>query len=182
MRKTGFKKKVSLKKRHIKTDKQKKFAARKRKLEKERELYAEFGLIRPKKPRYVGLQGVLWMLASIAVRRQEFALYGGLCADGCGEKVDKWQDAHCGHFEGAGKASTRFVRENLGLQNPTCNMDQKNGRAIQYSYGKEIDKRYGAGKADELRALANTSTVMTEEYLREKIGFYRALLEGVDKS
>lgn len=172
----------TLKKKPLKTPAQKKFAARKKKLTKERELWASFGLVRPQKPRYVGLAGILWCVASQAVRRQEFALYGGLCVDGCGQRVERWEDAHCGHFEGAGKAATRFLRENLGLQHPNCNLDQRNGRAVQYSYGQEIDRRYGAGKAAEIRARSNETFTITEPYLLEEIARYQAILEGVDNS
>lgn len=171
----GLKRKVSLKKpkkRVIKTDKQKKFAARKRKLAKERELWALYGLARPVKPRYVGIQGILWYVASRAVRVQEFAKYGGYCGDGCGGKVERWEDAHCGHFESAGRAQTRFLRENLILQLPKCNTDQNNGRAIQYRIGKTINERYGEGTAERVQELANTTGSLSEEYIINQIFLY----------
>lgn len=165
------------KRKPVKTEKQKKFAARKRKLEKERELWSSFGLIRPAKPRYVGLQGILWFLASKAVRMEEFAFYGGYCGDGCGGKVERWQEAHCGHFESAGRAQTRFLRENLILQLPKCNTDQNNGRAIQYRIGKTINERYGAGTAELIQELANTIGSLSEEYILEKIAYYQNKLQ-----
>ncbi len=175
-------KKSAPKRKPIKTDAQKKFAARKRKLEKEKELWMSFGLERPQKPRYVGVQGVLWFLASKAVRSQEYALYGGLCGDGCGGKAERWQDAHCGHFETARKAQTRFLRENLCLQLAKCNTDQNNGRAIQYRMGKEINKRYGEGTAERVQALANTTGSLSEDYILQKIAEYKTILESVDNS
>lgn len=181
--KKRLERKVSLKKpkkRVVKTDKQKKFAARKRKLEKERELWASFGFVRPVKPRYVGIQGILWFVCSKAVRMEEFAKYGGYCGDGCGGKVENWQDAHCGHFESAGRAQTRFVRENLILQLPKCNTDQNNGRAIQYRIGKTINERYGEGTAEQVSELANTTGSLSEEYILEKIAYYKAILETVN--
>lgn len=170
--------KVSLKKKKVvKTPAQKKFAARKRKLEKERELWRSFGLERPQKPRYVGLQGILWFVCSKAVRMEEFAKYGGFCGDGCGGRVERWQDGHCGHFESAGRAQTRFVRENLVLQLPLCNTDQNNGRAIQYRMGKVINERYGEGTAERVTELANTTGSLPESYILEKIAHYRELVE-----
>ena len=171
LKRTGFKKR-----RKPLTDGQKKFRARKRKIDKERELWASFGLIRPQKPRYVGIQGILWFLASQAVRREEFAKYDGFCGDGCGGRVENWRDAHCGHFESAGRAQTRFVRENLILQLPKCNTDQNNGRAIQYRIGRVINQRYGDGTAERLQELANTTGSLTEEYILEKIAEYQQIL------
>lgn len=171
-----------LKKKVVKTDKQKKFAARKRKLEKERELWRSFGLVRPPEPRYVGLQGICWYLASRAVRSQEYALYGGLCVDGCGKIVERWEEAHCGHFQGAGSAATRFLRENLGLQNKDCNLDQKNGKAVQYSYGKAINQRYGEGTAERLIEASKRPHVLKEGELLEYIAYYKAILGTVDNS
>ena len=188
MKKSPIKRKPStlvrkpLKKKPIKTDAQKKFAARKRKLEKERELWTSFGLVRPQKPRYVGIQGICWYLASKAVRSQEFALYGGLCGDGCGGKVERWEDAHCGHFESAGKAQTRFLRENLCLQLAKCNTDQNNGRAIQYRMGKEINKRYGEGTAERVSERASTNGPLSEAELLEYIAYYKSILETGDNA
>lgn len=168
-----------LKRKPFKTDKQKKFAARKRKIQKERDLWESFGLIRPQKPRYVGLQGILWFLASKAVRSQEFAKYGGFCGDGCGGRVENWQDAHCGHFESAGRAQTRFLRENLILQLPRCNTDQNNGRAIQYRIGKTINERYGEGTAERIQEKANTTGSLSEEEILTKIAEYKKLLDEI---
>lgn len=183
-KKKRLERKVSLKipkKKVVKTGKQKKFAARKRKLEKERELWASFGLVRPVKPRYVGIQGICWFVTSKAVRMEEFAKYGGLCGDGCGGKVERWQDAHCGHFESAGRAQTRFVRKNLILQLRRCNTDQNNGRAIQYRIGKTINERYGEGQAEHVSELANTTGSLSEEYILEKIAYYQAIIAAVEK-
>ena len=175
----GSKKKFSLKKpkkKVVKTPAQKKFAARKRKLEKERELWASFGLVRPVKPRFAGIQGILWFVTSKAVRMEEWAKYGGLCGDGCGGRAESWKDAHCGHFESSGRAQTRFVRENLVLQLARCNTDQNNGRAIQYRMGKVINERYGEGTAERVQALANTTGSLPEDYILEKIKHYQHII------
>lgn len=139
---------------------------RKKRLKKDRELWEEFGLKKPPKPRYTGLQGILWFLTSNVVRSQEFALYGGICVDGCGGKVERWQDADCGHFQNAGKVNTRFLRKNLGLQLKSCNA---NGGFI-YGFGKTINERYGEGTAEELERLGRMSGKnMEDEELRGKI-------------
>lgn len=181
-RRSSLKARKGLKKKPFKTDRQKKFAARKRKLQKEREIWASFGLTRPQKPRYVGLQGICWYLASNAVRKQEFSLYGGICADGCGRTVEKWQDADCGHFQSSGCTKTRFSRENLGLQTKTCNMDQKNGKAIQYSYGKVINQRYGEGTAERLIEESKQRHTFLEPELLEIIAYYKGILDAVENS
>lgn len=171
--------KTTLKRKPIKTDAQKKWAARRKKNDKERELWASFGLIRPQKPRYVGLQGICWFLASNAVRRQEWGLYG-VCVDGCGTVIEDWKNADCGHFQGAGSAKTRFSRENLGLQSKTCNMEQRNGKAIQYSYGKVINQRYGEGTAERLIEESKQKHTFKEEELLEIIAYYQKILESLE--
>lgn len=166
------------KRKPFKTDGQKKFAARKKKIGKQRDLWTSFGLVRPQKPRYVGLQGICWYLASKAVRSQEYALYG-VCVDGCGTVIERWEDTDCGHFQGAGSPLTRFRRENLGMQTKTCNLDQKNGKAVQYSYGKEINKRYGEGTAESLIQESKVSRPLTEEELLGYINYYQKILKDV---
>lgn len=169
-----------LKRKPFRTDQQKKRATKRRKNDKERELWASFGLIRPAKPRYVGLQGILWFLTSKAVRMEDFALYGGLCVDGCGVRVERWQDADCGHFQTAGRSATRFLRENLALQTRACNTKQRQGDARHYSFGKELNRRYGEGTAERMIELSEKGMVMTEEYVRAKITEYTQMVEKLE--
>ena len=144
------------------------------------DLWREYGLTRPSKPRYEGLAGILWYVLSKYVRRQEFALYGGLCVDGCGRKVENWEDADCGHFRASSRGfATRFKRENLGLQTKYCNSPM-GGNGNQYMFGKTIDKRYGEGMADELTRLSNTvskgySQLEYDREIRKVIELYDAL-------
>lgn len=153
-------------------------AYRKKRLARDRDMWEEFGLKKPAKPRYVGLQGVLWFLTSTLVRRQDFALYGGMCVDGCGEKVSNWKDAHAGHFQTASKPTTRFIRENLGLQLPGCNKAQQEGDSSKtIGFAKEIDRRHGAGTADKIIALSlKKEKNMKDDELREKIKEVQAQL------
>jgi hypothetical protein len=119
-------------------------------------LWKEYGLVRPPKPRYEGLAGILWFVLSRYVRRAEFALYGGLCVDGCGGRVENWQDADCGHFRASSRGfATRFKRENLGLQKKSCNNPTWSPDS-SYGFGITIDKRYGKGTAEKLTKLSHT--------------------------
>lgn len=136
---------------------------------KECALWESYGLKKPPKPRYVGLQGILWFLMSQNIRREEFAKYGGRCVDGCGRAVSDWKSADCGHFQTAARASTRFLRENLALQTRYCNTMQRYGDANHYLFGKEIDARYGDGTAERIVESSRCSSVVSKEFLLEKI-------------
>jgi len=144
-----------------------------RKLKKD--IWTEFGLTRPPKPRYSGLQGVLWYVMSIYVRKSEFEAYNGECVDGCGRTAESWRDYDCGHFQSAARPNTRFLRENLGLQMKYCN-SKWGGNGNQYGFGKMIDKRYGEGTADRITELAKQDGKnMKDDELREKIAYYLSI-------
>lgn len=133
-------------------------------------MWAAYGLKKPPKPRYVGLQGILWFVTSNLVRSQDFAKYGGMCVDGCGGRVERWQDAHCGHYQTASKASTRFDLQNLGLQLAGCNKEQGSGDVIKSTgFAQEIDRRHGAGTAARIVEKSKPTFIPTEEWLKEQI-------------
>lgn len=143
-------------------------------------LWDLYGVQKPSYTRYSGLQGVLWCLVSQYVRQVEFKEYDGYCVDGCGRRVERWQDADCGHFRSARSLATRFSRENLGLQTKYCN-SPRGGNGNQYAFGKAIDQRYGAGTADKLTELAQgTSAPFKDAWYDAEIRKYKALLETVD--
>lgn len=145
-------------------------------------VWAEFGLKRPLYVRYTGYGGVLWYLVSRYVRQSEFKEHGGYCVDGCGRKVEDWNDADCGHFRSAKSLSTRFLRENLGLQTKYCN-SPRGGNGNQYGFGKVVDQRYGQGTADRLTDLAKeTSKPFSKEKYRTEILKIRRLLEELGDS
>lgn len=151
-------------------------AFRKKRLKKDRDSWTEYGLKKPQKPRYVGLQGILWFVVSSAVRQEEFIKYDGYCVDGCGGRVERWQDADCGHFQDAGKVNTRFCRENLGLQLKGCNM----GRDFAYGFGNTINERYGKGTAEYLIELSRQpGKNMDNEELDKEIRRYLTVIESL---
>lgn len=163
-----------------KTPFEKRKEARKRKLAKERALWASQGLQKPQKPRYSGLQGVLWYLTSKTVRMEDFEAYKGKCIT-CPIVLTDWHDGDCGHFQTAGKASTRFERKNLALQCRPCNTRQHHGDSTQYVFGVEIDKRYGEGTAMGLVDKSKTLFVITDDWLKEKINEYKQKLEKLSQ-
>lgn len=140
-----------------------------------KDLWAEFNLPMPAYVRYSGLQGILWHVMSQYVRKSEWIQYGGECVDGCPVLIQNWYEADCGHFRSAKSLSTRFLRENLGLQRKYCNSPHGcNGR--QYDFGKTVDQRYGAGTADRLTNLAEqVSRPLPKELLISEIRRYQAL-------
>ena len=157
---------------------------RKKRLKEDRDMWVEFGLKKPPVPRYVGLQGVLWFLVSKAVRMADFAKYGGLCVDGCGGKVNRWEDADCGHFQTASRPATRFDPRNLALQLKGCNKAQQEGDVSKpMGFAREIDRRHGEGTADAIIALskANGQKNLPNEELREQITFYKEKVDNFNK-
>lgn len=114
-----------------------------------------YGLTKPAKPRFQGLQGVLWYVVSRYIRKSEYQQYNGACVDGCGRIVEDWRDADCGHFRASSRGfCTRFDRRNLGLQTKYCNNPTWSPDSA-YGFGRTIDERYGAGTADELTRLSH---------------------------
>lgn len=141
-----------------------------------KDLWAEFGLNQPRYIRYTGLQGVLWYVLSQYVRKTEFKEYGGKCVDQCGAEISSWEESDCGHFRSAKSLSTRFLRENLGIQRKYCN-SPRGGNGNQYAFGLEIDRRYGPGTAERLTLLSKqTSKPFSKEFLRAEILKYQTLL------
>lgn len=61
-----------------------------------------------------------------------------------------WRFADCGHFVHRDRSMTRFNEQNCHAQCTSCNRFL-NGK--EYEHGKAIDKLYGAGTADNLKAL-----------------------------
>lgn len=125
------------------------------------DLWKQYGLTKPAKPRFKGLAGILWYAMSRYVRKFEFLTYGGECVDGCGRKVERWEDADCGHFRASSRGfCTRFTRENLGLQTKYCNNPVWSPDS-SYGFGKTIDARYGSGTAERLTQM---SRMTCQEY------------------
>ena len=132
-------------------------------------VWAIYGLKKPPKPRFQGLQGVLWYVTSRYIRKSEFIQYKGECVDGCGRKIERWEEADCGHFRASSRGfCTRFVRENLGIQTKYCNNPTWSPDSA-YGFSVTIDKRYGKGTAERLTKLSRQTCqeYSPNEYDRE---------------
>lgn len=177
-RKSTLKRKVVAKRGKLRTTGQigaNKKVSKRKKLSR-KQLWGQYGLEVPKYVRYTGLQGVLWCVMSRYVRKSEWEQFDGFCVDGCGRKIEKWQDADCGHFRSAKSLATRFARENLGLQTKYCN-SPRGGNGNQYAFGKVIDQRYGTGTADRLtHEAAQLSKPFKDAWYDKQIRHYLKLL------
>lgn len=139
-----------------------------------------YGLKKPAKPRFQGLQGVLWFVVSRYIRKSEFIEYGGECVDGCGRRIEDWREADCGHFMASSRGfCTRFVRENLGLQTKYCNNPVWSPDSA-YGFSITIDKRYGKGTALKLGQMSRGvcqeySPIEYDREIRRYIKLFEAL-------
>lgn len=111
------------------------------------DLWREYGLERPTKPRYVGLKGIYWHVLSQLVRRRDFRQYGK-CVN-CGRAVSSWQEFHAGHYLAAERCGwlLLFDKTNVNGECPSCNHYDKQ----KLGYEKNLDIRYGAGTAFGLK-------------------------------
>jgi hypothetical protein len=85
----------------------------------------------------------------------------------CGRSYH-WKDAQAGHFVSRKTNKLRFDERNVNLQCVGCNMF-KSGE--QWVYGKELDKKYGDGTADELMSKRHETYKFTVTELEEIIEY-----------
>lgn len=81
---------------------------------------------------------------------------------------------HAGHFQGRIKMSTRWDEENVQTQCVRCNIFLHGN---QYQFGKELDKKYGEGKAEELQIKSNKTRRISQDEIRALIKHYSELLD-----
>lgn len=93
----------------------------------------------------------------------------------CGTRKH-WKEVDAGHFQTRTKYSTRWDERNVNAQCKGCNM--KNG-GQQYVHGKEIDKKYGEGTADEIVCLSNQIVKFSTQELRDMAKKYRDLVKNM---
>jgi len=147
----GFKpRKVGLKRTALKRGTVRLKRSAKKKISKA-DLWRQYGLERPSKPRYNGLKGIYWRLLSEKRRREDFIKYKGECIDQCGKYARDWQDFDAGHFMAAGPSGFDLLFDPVnvngqlkGCNNPTFSPNAGHG------YARGLDKRYGPGTADAL--------------------------------
>ena len=157
-----------------------KSASKRRKTKKD--LWAEYGLERPPRPRYSGLRGIVWFLLSLYVRQRDLKAYGPICIN-CGKVKEEF---HGGHFIPTGECGwdgLALDEKNVHAECSYCNFRDK----AKLNYARNLDLRYGAGTAQALRDRyyeykhsGNQYKNLTQNEYREKIAYLQALLEPVD--
>ena len=87
----------------------------------------------------------------------------------CGKKYF-WKQIQAGHFMSRKHYSTRWVETNVQVQCPKCNLF---GQGEQYTFGKNLDKKYGKGTADKLHRKARKVVKLSTNDLKELIEKYK---------
>lgn len=106
-----------------------------------------------KSRRWTGIKGCLWAIFSDYIRLRDFLKYRKCVS--CNHRFEHWRDGDAGHYVSVtrGNFFTLFHEKNVNLQCKRCNNpDWTSDAAIPYRI--ELDRRWGAGTADEIEALA----------------------------
>lgn len=85
-----------------------------------------------------------------------------------------WKKMQCGHFQSRVHSATRWELRNTAPQCVGCNI-YKQGQ--QFIFGKNLDKKYGEGTADEMERLAHTEFKLDRFWLEEQIEHYKKLIQ-----
>ncbi len=162
--------------------KQKVVKKEKKKRQTKKDLWAQYGLVRPAKPRYAGLRGIVWHLLSLYVRNVRDK--DKPCI-GCGKEHDEY---HGGHFIAAGSCGWDGLAlnpDNVHKEGASCNFRDKQ----KLGYERNLDLRYGAGTAQNLKTIyyeykhsGKTYKNWNQNELREKIATYTEMLQEIDKT
>jgi hypothetical protein len=105
------------------------------------------------------LDAKAWKLCSEYVRRRGADENGYVACFTC-SKVFRWQDLHAGHFQRRRHKATKFHEMNIQPQCISCNTFQD---GEQFIFGRNLDKKYGAGMADMLAELAKKEHKITRD-------------------
>ena len=87
----------------------------------------------------------------------------------CG-KQDHYKKLQNGHFQSRKHYSTRWNEKNCQVQCVACNMFNQ---GEQYRFAIALDYKYGSGSAEELEALARTTTKFMRSDYMENISYYK---------
>lgn len=159
-----------------------KVSSKKKKRKLKADIWREFGLTRPAKPRYSGLRGVLWFVLSQYVRARDRSLWGPFCVN-CGKEGSEFQGGHFISTGSCGWDGLALDPDNVHAECPSCNYRDKQ----KLKYGFNLDKRYGPGTADKLRQryqeyLKTDNKNWNNQTYREKILHYQELLSTLSPS
>ena len=131
-----------------------------------------------KKENTSGLKTKLDDIFSLYIRLRDATDEGYVQCFTCGKVTYFQKGMQCGHFESRKNLSTRWDEQNCQPQCVGCNMFTQ-GR--QYVFGLNLDAKYGDGVAMELIYKAKkTLKIMPHEY-KEKISYYKSLVENLLK-
>tara|TARA_R110000787_G_scaffold70091_1_gene155801 strand:- start:8043 stop:8450 length:408 start_codon:yes stop_codon:yes gene_type:complete len=93
------------------------------------------------------------------------------------QKIAHYKNAmQNGHFMSRKFNSTRFDEENCQIQCSGCNIF-KFGE--QYKFSKNLDLKYGIGKAQELESKSRLTQKFSRADYLEKISYYKKLVENL---
>lgn len=81
-----------------------------------------------------------------------------------------WKEADAGHFIARNHKATRWDEKNVNGQCRSCNRFHS---GEQYAHGIAIDKRYGAGTAENLRLKSRMKFKTNDMWFIETIKHYR---------
>lgn len=146
-------------------------APRKRRKTKS-DMWAEFGLKRPPKPRYSGLRGVLWYVFSKFIRERDKDLP---CIN-CGLMKE---DRHAGHFIPTGKCGWDgmvFDDMNVHSECSSCNLRDKR----KMKYGVNLDRLY-PGERRILEDIYSTYITPGNSFKNFSADKYRSLIAEYTK-
>lgn len=137
------------------------------------DVWREFGLERPAKPRYSGRRGVLWHVLSLYVRARDLMSWGPICVN-CDREKTGFQGGHYIATGSCGWDGLALDEENVHAECSSCNFRDKQ----KLQYGFNLDRRYGPGTAERLREryqeyLKNGGKNWNNETYRQKILHYQ---------
>ncbi len=110
------------------------------------------------------------------IRRRD-ADRNGICrCITCGRPFD-WKAIDAGHFINRDRKGVRWNSKNVNAQCQSCNRFHS---GEQYAHGKAIDRKYGPGTADQLRALGQVrGTKIDRFWLEVQIEEYKKKLKEI---
>ena len=86
------------------------------------------------------------------------------------DKTAHYKKMHAGHFMSRKHHATRWNEDNVQVQCVKCNLF---GQGEQYTFGKNLDKKYGKGTADKLHRKARKVVKLSTNDLKELIEKYK---------
>ena len=101
----------------------------------------------------------------------------GMCRCITCSNIFHWKEGDCGHFVQRDRIAVRWDSRNASAQCPRCNRFRG---GEQYEHGRAIDRKYGAGTADTLRALGQVrGTKIDRFWLEHEIEEYKKKLKKI---